>query len=239
MKRIGLGIAIASILGLSAPALAADHNMKVGEVLLSQGGDGTAQYIELQDPGEGFPATTYEIEIYDTNGGTLGVIPLAIAGGTKRFLVATGAAATAFGVSADATLTVTLPTPGQACFEKSGNTRIQCLSWGTVNTPVTGGFTDTGASPPDGQSLARSGMNYVLGAPTPENFASTMVDAGPTVDSGSDSDANGDGPDGGGPGADNDGGGGCGCRSAGGGGAGGLAFMVLGLVLALRRRRRR
>jgi hypothetical protein len=228
-----------SLLATVAPAHAADHLMKIGEVLLSQGGDGNVQFVELQDPGEPFPASNYEIEVYNTNGGSVGVVGLVVPAGTRRFLVATTAAATAFGVTADQNLTVALPNPGQVCFEKNGATRIHCLSWGTVNTPVMGtSGTASGAAPGDGQSLALSGASYVVGAPTPQNRAAGMPDAGPDVDSGAGVDAGGSPDGGGGPGADSDGGGGCGCRTTGSSLAWTTVLCVAVLVTTLRRRRR-
>jgi hypothetical protein len=59
-------LAALTLAGLSlsaSPALAAYHLMKVSEVGLSKGGDTTAQFIELVDNGEPFPAGTYDLTI--------------------------------------------------------------------------------------------------------------------------------------------------------------------------------
>ncbi len=239
MKRLSFLI-VPAALAFSFPALANEHLMKVGEVLLSNSGDPTAQYVELVDLGnEQFPNPPYRLGIYDSAGASQGTIALTVDPGTKRLFVGTTAAASAFGVTNDAVLNIALPSPGQACFEKTaGGARIHCLSWGTVATPVTGtSGTSNGAAPADSMSLQLIGTNYVVTVPTPD--APNMVptpDAGPNAgpDAGDAPGSPDSGP--GGPPADDDGGG-CGCRAASNESlaSGGLLLIA---VIALSRRRR-
>src|SRR5688572_695468 len=158
-------IGAVAILAIGSPALASEHQMKVGEVLLGNGINGSAsQYIELEDPGvEDFPNSPYELVIYDAAGDPVGSpISLPITAGETRLWIATDQAVTDFSPAVrDVELTETLPNPGQACFQ-DGVATIHCLSWGTV-TPVNGGFgTDSGTPPTTGMSLQRSGGSYVV-----------------------------------------------------------------------------
>jgi hypothetical protein len=162
-------------------ALAIHHLMTVAEVLLSFDGDGTVQYIELQDPiGEPFPDEDYDLDLYDTNAQPIGTVPLVVAPNTTRYWVATPAAELEFGETADAELTLALPAIGQACFAQVSGTRIHCLAWGCVATKVTGAA--QGASPPDGSSLQKQGGNaYHVAVPTPNaaNTAGTLEEPCP------------------------------------------------------------
>jgi MYXO-CTERM domain-containing protein len=186
-------LAAVTAVGLSfaaSQARAADHNMKVSEVGLSKGGDATAQFIELDDPfAEPFPASTYDLGIFDAAGASLGAVPLVsatLAANRTNFLVSTATANTKFGVTGNTLLTVTLPTNGQACFRRNGTTNIHCVAWGTITTLITGA--DTGASPPDGMSLQRQPSgSYAVATPTPKavnTVVSTGNDGGTTSDGG-------------------------------------------------------
>jgi MYXO-CTERM domain-containing protein len=169
-------------------ALALDHIMKVGEVMVSNQGSTTSQFIELEDVvSEPFPDNPYTLQLFDAAGASIGNVSLTIPASTQRFLIATPTAATQFGVTAQATLTVTLPANGQACFAKSAG-RIHCFGWGTITSQViAAGNTDMGASPPDGQSIQRVNNAYALGAPTPGAVNSAPVpDASPSNDAGID-----------------------------------------------------
>jgi len=44
------------LVGSAAPAIASDHFQRISEVMLSTGGNASAQFVELKDPaGELFP----------------------------------------------------------------------------------------------------------------------------------------------------------------------------------------
>ncbi|MGE0869893.1 MAG: hypothetical protein AB7P03_15110 [Kofleriaceae bacterium] len=220
-------IAAIVMLMAASPAWAVEHGMKVGEVLLSNNGSTTAQYVELQDPGESFPNDPYSLEVFDAAGGALGSQSFDVESGTTRMLYATTQAAIDFSLTPNATLTIALPASGQACFKQS-STLIHCLSWGTITSAVQGVYgTNTGEAPPDGMSLQRVGTQYAVGAPTPG-----QPNAGPPMPDGP---MNPDDPDD--DGEDDGDGGGCAVRSPG-SLLGGL--IVVGLVaLAVTGRRRR
>lgn len=185
MKRT---LVAAFILLATDSAFAADHVMKVGEVMVSNQGSTSSQFIELEDANiEPFPNNPYTLQLFDAAGGSIGNVSLTIPPSTRRFLIATPTAATQLGVTAQATLTVTLPANGQACFAKSLG-RIHCFGWGAITTQViAAGNTDMGASPPDGQSIQRVNNTYALGGPTPGAANTAPVpDAPPSVDAGID-----------------------------------------------------
>lgn len=160
----------------AAPVYASEHLMHVGEVLLSKDGDTSIQYIELSDKaGEPFPSAAYIVEVFGADGMSKGTIALdktKLVSDQATFFIPTAAAATAFGKTADATLTLALETNGTACFGKPGtpNTYIHCLQWGTATAPTgTAGKLATGASPPDGQSLSlQANGSYAVVAPSPK-----------------------------------------------------------------------
>jgi MYXO-CTERM domain-containing protein len=183
MKRT---LVAASILLASSSAFAADHLMKVGEVMISNQGSTSSQFIELEDPfGEPFPSPPYTLELFNAAGGSIGSVALTIPSGTLRILVATATAATQFGVTPQATLAVTLPTNGQACFNR-GTTRIHCFAWGTITSQIiAAGSNNTAGSPPDGMSIQLVSGSYALGSPTPGAANTAPVpDAAPTPDAG-------------------------------------------------------
>jgi len=229
------------VLASASPALAADHLMKVGEVMLANAGGSTAvQFIELEDPGaEGFPSAPYVLQIYSAAGGTaLNTYTMTLPSGTMRYTAATAQAQTDLGFTAQTTLTAALPTNGQACFRRNGGTpaNIHCFAWGTITSIVPGNSMNNGASPPNGMSVQRVSNTYVVAAPTPNaaNSAGTvdmpMVDGPPAVDAGVD--APGATPDapGGNPNtpADDEG---CSARS----GASWFGLAMLALLLLVRR----
>lgn len=200
--RTNLVAASLMVMVSAAPVLAADHLMKVGEVMLANAGGSTAvQFIELEDPGETFPSAPYVVEIYGAAGGSpLITYATTISGLTTRYMLATSQARTDFGFTTGTLLTMALPTNGQACFRRNGGTpdTIHCFSWGTITTAVTGTFgTNTGASPPNGMSVQRVGGTYVVAAPTPNAANSNgmvdmpMVDGPPAPDAGVTPDASG------------------------------------------------
>lgn len=171
-----------ALIAAPASAFAADHIMKVGEVLLSNNGSTTSQFVELEDSvQEPFPSPPYSIELFDAAGQSQGSQTITVPANTQRLLIATAQAQTDFGVTADAILTLTLPTNGQLCFKRGASALIHCLRWGTITTPVPAqSGTNPGASPGDGMSLQRSGNAYCVNTPTPDAAnACPAVDAGP------------------------------------------------------------
>lgn len=182
------------LLASAAPALAADHLMKVGEVMLANaGGSNTVQFIELEDPiAEPFPFAPYVLVVYNAAGTAQTTYTLTLPNGTQRYTLATAQAQTDLGFTAQQTLTATLPTDGQACFRRNGGTpqNIHCFAWGTITTIIPGGTMNNGASPSNGMSVQRVGGTYVVAAPTPNaaNSGGTvdmpMVDAPPVPDAG-------------------------------------------------------
>lgn len=213
--------------------------MKVGEVMLANaGGSTTVQFIELEDPGETFPAGPYVVEIYSAAGGTpLITYATTISGFTTRYMLATAQARADFGFTTGTLLTQTLPADGLACFKQmAAATRIHCFAWGTITTIVPGGSMNNGASPPSGMSVQRVSNSYVVAAPTPNaaNSSGTvdmpMVD-GPPPDTSPDAplvapDAPGGNP--GTPKGDDDG-----CSV--GAGASWFGLVMLGLLMIVRR----
>lgn len=221
----------------SSAAYAADHIAKVGEVMISNQGSTTSQFIEIEDPaGESFPNGPYSLTLFDAAGTAAGSVALTVPAGTTRLVVASAVAKTQFGLATATTLTVTLPANGQACFNRSSG-RIHCLAWGTVTSQITGtSGNGLGASPPDGMSLQLVSGIYAVGTPTPgaTNSAAlpdSSVDAG-VLDSPLAVDAAGaDAPGGNGNNPSDD----DGCSV----GAGPSWFAIVGLfALVLLRRRR-
>ena len=193
--RTSLVAASLVVLVSATPALASDHFMKVGEVMLANTGGSTAvQFIELEDTaGEGFPYAPYVLQVYSAAGGTaLTTYPMTLPSGTTRYIAATAQAQADLGFTAQTTLTATLPTSGQACFRRNGGNpaNVHCFAWGTITGIVTGNTMDNGTSPPNGMSVQRVNSAYVVAAPTPNAANSTgivdmpMVDAPPAVDAG-------------------------------------------------------
>lgn len=181
------------VLGSAAPVLAADHLMKVGEVMLANaGGSNTVQFIELEDPGETFPGPPYEVEIYGASGGTpLITYTTSIAGVTTRYMLATAQARIDFGFTTGTLLTQALPANGQACFKRTAvTTKIHCFAWGTITGIIAGDTMNNGVSPPNGMSVQRVSGTYVVAAPTPNAANSNgmvdmpMVDGPPPPDAG-------------------------------------------------------
>jgi hypothetical protein len=188
--RIGrlAGLLLGSMMLLAAPAQATYHLNMVNEVLLaSSGGDSSVQFVEFLDRGgteEQFtPAfAPYKLVIYDASGKMLGQQTLdpnglrAAAAVGREYLVSTAGADTAFNVTGDEHLTVTLPAgAGQACFE--GNTppptAVSCLTWGAITKPVPinmfGTRSANGPVPPNGESDQRQADGSILAAcPTPK-----------------------------------------------------------------------
>ncbi|MBL0212669.1 MAG: hypothetical protein IPQ07_02165 [Myxococcales bacterium] len=236
LSRWPLVAALALTLAAS-PAYAVDHLARVNEVMLSNAGDPTQQFLEIEDPtGETFPSS-YSIFVYGADGTTIAhnqgiVFP---SGSTMRVTLITGSARQAFGAipinsnppNVVINLGGTLPAVGTACFRKAG-VEQHCLSWGNAAAPsmvpVNGRV--TGAAPTDGTSLQRQPTCAAVGAPTP-NAANASITCPPPM-----ADAGVDAPGGGGGGGGDDG-----CSAA--HGAGGFGLVALVSVLAIGRRGRR
>jgi MYXO-CTERM domain-containing protein len=245
------GLAICS----SSTVWAAEHLMRVDEVLISKNNDTSIQFVELDDPGlEPFPNNPYKLEIYNASGTRVGnAVTFTVAANTQRILVGTANADTAFGTTRDATLPATLPADGQACFLNAGDVKIMCLAWGCIQTQIVATNMVRAPSPPNDQSVQRQTSGaYQLATPTPDadNIAGVMAancptepDAPPAVDGPISPDA-GVIPDSAGAGADggfntgDDDSTGC-CQVDGSRGAAGAGLLALGVVLALRRSRRK
>lgn len=263
MRRISPAFALAAAVLLPSIAVANEHRIRPSEVLLSDGGDDAVQFIELIDAfAEGFP-NTYYLGFYDADGGSLGTVSLPDPDPLTpgRILISTAEADDAFGTTGNAELTVALPAAGQVCFEKLPSSKISCLSWGCINTNVsgTGQFGSAEApAPPDGQSAQLQGdgtgaANFQLGDPTPAaaNAAGdtapacpTDPDAGPSdIDAGADGDIDagpndpdaGGGSGDGGDGDDDDSGCGCGASSS---STGTTGLVLLLAILFVGRSRR-
>lgn len=185
-------VAASLVLMSAAPAFAADHVMRVGEIYLANtAGSTAAQFVELEDQvTEPFPSPPYSIQIFDAGGASVGMQVLTIPASTTRFTIATAAAAMELGFTPDAVLTVALPANGQACF-KNASALIHCHSWGTIGTAVVGVFqTTSSVAPTNGSSIQRVGGQYFVAAPTPKAANSSgvvdmpMVDGPPPPDAG-------------------------------------------------------
>jgi hypothetical protein len=183
MRRLGI-LVLGLLAGLclaAEPAFATFHLEMVNEVMLaSSSGDSSVQFVELLDHGgteEAFPPVfaPFKLTVYDAAGAKLGEQTLdpaklrAAAAADREYLLSTPAADTAFGVTADEKLTVTLPqAAGQACFEGNPGA-VSCMTWGTISKPVTMSSNGTGAVhgpvPANGQSDQRLSDNSVVVAP--------------------------------------------------------------------------
>lgn len=177
---------------------AADHLMHVDEVLLD--GGSSEQFIELHDTSaESLPNGPYKLVIYNTGGTMTETVTLTglTAGASVYYTVGNAAAATTYsGITFDATLTMALPNPGQACFERANNQKIHCLAWGCNTTLVQAGTLNS-AVPTSGMSLSRNSV-IQFATPTPKAANSTGTAAGtactgPMVDAGVTPDASGGG----------------------------------------------
>jgi hypothetical protein len=180
--------AIVLVAGLALPVASAQatfHLDKVNEVMLaSAAGDSSVQFVELLDKGgteEQFTPVfaPYRLVVYDGAGKELGEQTLnptglrnAAASGTP-YLLSTAAADSAFGVSADERLTVSLPpATGQVCYQGSPGA-MSCITYGSITQPVPTNSEGTGsahgAAPPAGESDQRQADDSIQSAtPTPK-----------------------------------------------------------------------
>lgn len=242
---------VAALLIPSA-ADAADHVMRVNEVLLDGGGG--EQYIELHDANpESLPAPPYTLKIYNSSGTMTETVTLTgiTAGAGVYYLVGNTAADTTYTTAVfDAALTMALPNPGQACFENGSNTKLHCVAWGCGQTMLTATTSHAGMVPSSTMSLSlpTAGGPLQFATPTPDaaNSSGTaggcpavavdasVIDA-PGGGGGSNNPDAGTGGGGGGGGDDDSG---C-CQSstpASTTGAALLSMLVLGAIVRRRRR---
>src|SRR5881227_2038243 len=156
--RIALSVSFLLLLG-AVPAQASFHFMRINEVMLSTGGNASAQFVEMLDSvDEPFPDSTapYKLVVYDANGQKLGehTISTALLQGrdnTQPLLISTPAADAALGVTGDEALDVALPATGQLCYTAgSAEAAIDCIAWGCIVTTASPSTIRVPA-PPDGQ----------------------------------------------------------------------------------------
>lgn len=178
MRRLAMLVVLGATFGLAATpaAQASFHLATVTEVGTSGGGYATRQFIELQDPAEPFPADDgpYELAVYSAAGVLVEKQPLAATtlqsvASRRPILISTAAFDAAAGTTGDFALTVALPdVAGQACFTADGS-RVHCMSWGTISTPLSGsGGRTSGGAPGDGQSLqTQCDGTALISNPTP------------------------------------------------------------------------
>ncbi len=162
--------------------------MKVNEI-----GLGDSQFVELLDSADdAFPSGEgpYKVVVYDAAGAKQGAHTIANSllqgrDNTKPLLLSTAAADAAYGVKGDEALSVGLPSPGQACFTQGGGeTKVSCVSWGCVGTPVTQSSTLI-PPPAAGMSVQRQGIgstSFQVATPTPKaaNAAGAVAPACPS-----------------------------------------------------------
>jgi Ca2+-binding RTX toxin-like protein len=178
------------LLAGAVPAEASFHMLRINELLLSNGGDASSQFVELKDSSaEPFPPTfgPYKLVVYDAGGTRLGAHVLngtaLAANGTDPYLVSTAAANEDFSVTGDETLDVALPAAGgQVCYTSGeSESPISCLAWGCPTTHVHAQG-EKFQVPADGRSLQLtdiSGHHFVVAAPTPKaENAATGTSAG-------------------------------------------------------------
>ena len=108
--------------------------------MLSSGGNGAAQYVEVLDTfSEPFPVVNepYRIVVYDASGTRLAgqdVPGTILAGMAQPVLLGTPQAQTALGVTPDAALTVALPAAGKVCFTQGPTEMflVNCVTWSCI-----------------------------------------------------------------------------------------------------------
>jgi len=128
-----LSLAVATVLGASAPATAAFHLMKVVEVFPGAAASPGAQYVVLQMYANNQTVVSgHELTVFDAAGAMIGTVPfgnnVAIGLSQAKILVATKQATDFFNVPADFTLTTALPLRGgKVCFDVN---QVDCVAWG-------------------------------------------------------------------------------------------------------------
>ncbi len=182
----------------AAPAFAAFHLVKVVEVYTGNGGAPNAQYIVLQTfaAGQSF-ISGHQVLVYDAAGAQIGTYTftsnLANGANQAKILVATPEAVAFFGVSANLSMTPTIPAAGgKVCWDG-----FDCVAWGSYSGSSIGVGTpaapdgipglalkrrlDTFGSPTTleaGDDTDNSANDFVLSVPQPVNNAGQTGTAG-------------------------------------------------------------
>jgi hypothetical protein len=194
---------------VAAPAQASFHLMSVREVFPGSSSAGAnAEYVVLQmyAPGQNL-VMGHEIETFLAGGG-FGTGPNFVANvpngeNQRTILVATAAAQSAFGISADQTMNAGTidPTGGAVCYDST----IDCLSWGSFSGSLGSPTGTPAAAIPDGMALRRSiapgcspllesgddtnnsAADFQIVSPNPRNNASSITET--ACGAGADTDA--------------------------------------------------
>ena len=139
-------------------ASAAQHLISVREVYPGSVAEPGAEFVELQlyAGGQQFVGG-HEVRVYDQTGSVTGTYSFtaAVANGQSQrsILIATAAAQTQFGVSADliAAAPGMSPAGGAACWDS-----FDCVSWGSFSGSLPSPAGSAAGAIPDGSSLVRS-----------------------------------------------------------------------------------
>jgi len=158
-------------LAAATPALATFHLIKVKEVFPGTVVSPGAQYVVLQAYAAGQVLLgTHKLHVYDAAGaevaGSPFTFPGSVANGADQMtvLIATPAAASLFGVTADLAMTAVLPlTGGKVCWEA-----LDCVGWGSYHGSPTGVGTafNSPVGLERGQAMQRRLDICALGMPT-------------------------------------------------------------------------
>lgn len=134
MRNLVAGLVGLVVLFIAKTAWAAFHFIKITEVFPGTNAQPNAQYVELQMYSIGQnQVQTHSIVVYNAAGTSVGTYtfgaPVANGASQATILIATTEAATLFNVTADLTMTPTIPLAGgMVCFDN-----VDCVAWGTFN----------------------------------------------------------------------------------------------------------
>lgn len=175
-------ILIAAAVLAPLPARAAFHLIEFSRILTGWNGDDAVQAVELRmlTSGQNIVGGG-QIKAYDAAGnllGTLGTFGGNVSNGSAdaRLLCATAAFQTAFGITADLTITAGLPVgTGQVSFEEAG-CFVNGIAYGAVTVPKNGS-TSAAAVPSDlAYALVRTVSNGTIpSCPVSEDAAARMA----------------------------------------------------------------
>jgi hypothetical protein len=153
-----LALALGGASLLAAPAAATFHEMSIREVYPGSAAQAESEYVELQmwSAGQNF-VSGHPVRTYDAGGAVTGTATFTAdvpAGANQStILIATPAAVSAFGASADLALAPdTLdPAGGAVCWEN-----LDCVSWGGFSGSLPSPAGTPAAAIPDGMALRRT-----------------------------------------------------------------------------------
>jgi hypothetical protein len=155
-----LTVALVSLLALTWPtgASATFHEMSIREVYPGSLAQPESEYVELQmwAPGQNLVGG-HVLKTYNAGGGVTSSNTFAadVSGSANQstILLATPAAETEFGLSADIALSAGKldPAGGAACWEN-----LDCVSWGNFSGPLPSSAGAPAAAIPDGMALRRT-----------------------------------------------------------------------------------